>query len=45
MKQRLRTLKENFKPEFKPIIENLQKKLHQGKRKQLKRAKICASVR
>ena len=29
-------MQENFKPEFKPRIENLQEKLHQGKRKQSK---------
>ena len=38
-------MQENFKPEFKPMIENLQEKLHQGKRKQSKGAKICASIR
>ena len=38
-------MQENFKPEFKLIIENLQEKLHQGKRKQSKGAKICASNR
>ena len=36
---------ENFKPEFKPMIENLQEKLHQGKHKQSKSSKICASSR
>ena len=37
-------MQENCKPEFKPMIENLQAKLHQGKRKQSKGAKICASI-
>ena len=36
---------ENFRPEFKQIIENLQEKLHQGERKQSKTAKICVSIR
>ena len=31
LKCRLRTLQEKFKSEFKPIIENLQEKLHQGR--------------
>ena len=38
-------MQENFKPEFKSMIENLQEKLHQGKHKQSKGAKICASIR
>ena len=38
-------MQENFKPEFKPMIENLQEKLHQGKQKQSNGAKICASIR
>ena len=28
------TLEENYTPEFKPLIENLQENLHKGKRKQ-----------
>ena len=36
---------ENFKPEFKLLIENLQEKLHQGKRNQSKDSKICANIR
>ena len=42
---RLRTLQENFKQEVKPIIENSQEKLYQGKHKQSKGAKVCASIR
>ena len=38
-------MQESFKPEFQPMIENLQEKLQQGKRKQSKGAKICASIR
>ena len=38
-------MQENFKAEFKPVIENMQEKLHQGKHKQSKDAKICASIR
>ena len=37
-------MQENFKPEFKQMIENLQEKLHQGERKQSKGAKICANI-
>ena len=38
-------MQENFKPEFKLTIENLQEKLHKAKRKPSKGAKICASNR
>ena len=42
---RLRTLKENFKAEFTPIIKNVQEKLHQRYCKQSKGPKTCASIR
>ena len=37
-------MQENFKPELKPLIENLQEKLCQGKHKESKGAEICASI-
>ena len=45
LKQKLKILQENFKPEFKQMIENLQEKLNQGKHKQSKGEKNCASIR
>ena len=39
-KQTLRNLPENFKPEFKPITENFEDKLHQEECKQSKGASI-----
>ena len=45
LKKRLRILQESFKPEFKPMIENLQERIHQEKCKQSKRSKISASTR
>ena len=38
-------MQENFEPEFKLIIENLQEKLHQRNCKQSKGSKICTSIR
>ena len=40
-----RNLPENFKPEFKPMAENFQDKLHQEERKQSKSAKIHVSIK
>ena len=37
--------KENFKPEIKPMIENLQDELYQLENKQAKGAKLRASIR
>ena len=37
--------KKIFKPETKPMIENVQEKLKQGGRKQSKGPKICVSIR
>ena len=45
LKQKPRTLQKRFKPSFKPMIENLQKKVHQRERKQSNGAKTCASIR
>ena len=36
--------KENFKPEFKPVIENLQDEVFQLENKQAKHAKMGANV-
>ena len=44
-KWRPRYLQENFEPEFKPMTENFQEKLHQEERKQSNGAKICVSIR
>ena len=47
MKIKLQNLnnKENFKPEIKPIIENLQDEFYQLENKQAKGAKLCANIR
>ena len=37
--------KENFKPEIKPMIENLQDELYQLENKQAKSAKLHANIR
>ena len=37
--------KENFKPDFKPMIENLQDELYQLENKQAKCAKLHANIR
>ena len=37
--------KENFKPEIKPMIENLQDELYQIENKQAKGAKLRANIR
>ena len=47
LKRRLQNLykKENFKPEIKLMIENLQDKLYQLENKQAKGAKLIADIR
>ena len=47
LKNRLRNLykKQNFKPEIKPIIKNLQDELHQLENKQVKDAKLRANIK
>ena len=42
---RSRTLQENFKQEFKPKVDILQEKLHQGDCKQLNGPKMWVSTR
>ena len=37
--------KENFKPEIKPMIENLQDELYELENKQVKGTKLCANIR
>ena len=37
--------KENFKPEIKPMIENLQDEIYQLENKQKKGDKLCANIR
>ena len=37
--------KENFKPEIKPMIENLQDEFYQLEKKRAKGAKLCANIR
>ena len=39
------TKNENFKPEIKPMIENLQDELYQLENKQATGAKFCANIR
>ena len=36
--------RKNFKPEIKPIIENLQNELYQLENKQVKGANVCANI-
>ena len=47
LKRRLRNLykKENFKPEIKPMIENLQDELYQFENKKAKIVKLLANMR
>ena len=47
LKRTLRNLckKENFKPEIKPMIENLQDDLYQLENNQAKSVKLCANIR
>ena len=47
LKKRLQNLykKENFKPEIKPMIGNLQDGLYQFENKQAKDAQLCANIR
>ena len=47
IKKRLRNLykKENFKPEIRPFINNLQDEPHSLESKQARGAKICANIR
>ena len=47
LKRKLRNLykKENFKPEIKPMIENLQDELYQFENKQVKIVKLLANMR
>ena len=49
LNKRLQNLKtaqrENFKPEIKIMIENLQNKFYQLENKQAKGAKLCADIR
>ena len=47
LKRILRNLckKENFKPEIKPMIENLQDDLYQLENNQAKSVKLCANIR
>ena len=47
MKKRLWNFykKENFKPEIKPMIENLQDEFHQLENKQARRTKPRANIR
>ena len=37
--------KKKIKPEIKPMVENLQDKVHQSEKKQAKGTKLCANIR
>ena len=47
LKKRLQSLNknENFKPEIKPMTENLQNELYQLENRQAKDAEVCANIR